>query len=193
MMTRYAALSLLLASVTSPLLANSDWLPPEVKEAMIVELAKGLGGVDFGSEAKPEEILAAATLGVGDIMQRLERDGVDALIENAPVFTDIALPATDNRHARAMAAYGICSVTLHPELAKDSEERFFVAFGIVTVVIVSAFLRDGHLAIGGTDETLKKYLTSKALEKVGFEVQKDQELRDKISMQCGPILAGLLG
>ena len=37
------------------------------------ELAKGLGGVDFGKEAKPEEILAATTLGVGDIMQRLER------------------------------------------------------------------------------------------------------------------------
>jgi hypothetical protein len=186
----FVFLCLLLAS--GPLLADEPWMPKEAREAMILHLAKGLQEVDFGKEATPIELMTAAQSGVDGIIKKLEGDGVEAVLAKAPYFDGVQLPTTDNRYARAIGAFGLCSVTLHPELAKDSEERLFVTYGIVTVVILSAYLRDGFLKEGGSDQPLKDYLRSEAMEKVGREAQTNETLRNQITNQCGPILAGML-
>jgi hypothetical protein len=125
-------------------------------------------------------------------MGRLEAAGVETVVARAPVFERFRLPATDERFMRTIAAYGVCSLPLHEELAADDRERFYVAFGEIAVIVLSAYLRDAYLAEGGTDEALKTYLTSEEMEKLAYDVQADEGLRAYVNEQCGEPLGAVV-
>ena len=123
---------------------------------------------------------------------RIEQLGVATLIERQPHFESVDLPATDNRFADAIAAWGACSLPLHRELATNAREEFYVLLGEVQVVLVSAALRQGMLDAGGTDEQLATLLRSQSMNEVSYEIQQREDLRTHVNERCAPSLGLLL-
>jgi hypothetical protein len=190
---RKALASLLVVLLSaSPLLAVSTWLSEEVKNGLAVKLGESLKLIGVGADLGAAERLEGARTGIEQMMARLEAVGADAVVAGAPGFESIELPVTDERFERSIAAYGVCSLPLHQELAADDRERFYVAFGEIAVIVISAFLRDAYLAEGGTDEALKLYLTSEQMEELSYEVQADEGLRTHVNERCAEPLGVLM-
>ena len=109
-----------------------------------------------------------------------------------PDSKGIELPPTENRYLKAFAAYGLCTLPLHQELAVNAQEKFYVAFGEVAVVMITAYLRSGYLAEGGTEEALKAYLTQEEFVQMGDDIQLKEERRAHVNERCAPALQALL-
>src|SRR5690606_11404561 len=112
------------------------------------ELARGMEGLDVGRDADAAERLAAARRAVGQIVQRLERWGVDGVIEHTPSLPALDFPATDERILAAIASWGGCALPLYEELATSSAERWAVILHRTSIALVSGYLRFAFLDAG---------------------------------------------
>lgn len=185
-MARWAAV-LVSALVAFPAAAD-DWLPSNVRDGLAAHL------VDELRVLEPDE--AKRPVGARKMVDRfasvLEGWGNEATLEKAPVFERIELPPTDDATLRAIASYALCTLPLHKELAADEREELYVAMGEVIVVVVSAYLRDVYLEAGGTDQGLKDYLDSEAMNDLSYRVQASDDLRAYVNEVCGPTLTAFL-
>lgn len=180
---------LLLASAT---LAATDWFPQQFEEGATRQLADRLVEVGVAEGKTEGERLEWSQGFVGHVVERVDGWGLEGVLERAPTLAEVDFPPTDDRILAAIAAYGACSLPLHPELVETREEKVFVAMGEISVVIVSAFLRHESLAAGRSDEEMAAYLASEAMNQLSYDIQVEEEPRNYVMAQCGPMFEAIL-
>jgi hypothetical protein len=117
---------------------------------------------------------------------------VEGVLSRVPELSRLDFPETSDPIVAGVATYGACAVTLHPELASSPEELSYVAFGEISVAILSAYLHHAFVARGGSSEELAAYLQSQEMEALGYEIQVNEELREYVSGECGPVFVALI-
>jgi hypothetical protein len=186
------AVGLLLFAI-SPALGAQEWLPEVGRQQLSEQLADGLRHLEDFAQATPDQMNTAARNGVDQIAAKIVGMGAEGLLKAAPNYDQdlLVLPRSGEPIIDAIAAYGVCSLPLHPELATSPREQFYVRFGEVSTIIVSAALRDAFLHQGGTDEILRQKLASDEMNALSYEIQQSEALRNHVNEACGPFLGSL--
>lgn len=162
----------------------AEWLTPENEKNAAQAMLSRLQSTGLELDGEPADQLAGAILAIRSMAGRIEAWGIDQILAQSPRFTEPALPDLGNPTVQAIAAYGTCSLTLHPGLAETSEEKYFVAAGEFAVLLLSGFLRQHYLSEGGSDEQLAELLTGSAMVKYSHAVQSNQEQMNRALKEC---------
>lgn len=181
----------LLLLLAGPAVGGTDWFPPQFEEGATRQLADRLVEVGAAEGKTEAERLGWSREFVGHVVARIDAWGADGVLERTPDLPEVGLPPTDEPILAAIAAYGACSLPLHPELVETREEKVFVAMGEISVAIVSAFLRHRYLAAGGSDEEMAAYLASEAMNQLSYDIQVEEAKRDYVVAQCGPMFEAI--
>lgn len=177
--------------LAGPALAATDWFPPEFEQGATRQLAERLVDVGVAEGRSEAERLDWSREFVGHVVGRIDGWGADGVLARTPDLPEVGLPPTEEPILAAIAAYGACSLPLHPELVDTREEKVFVAMGEISVVIVSAFLRHRYLAAGGSDEEMAAYLASEAMNQLSYDIQVEEAKRDYVVARCGPMFEAI--
>lgn len=191
-MRSVARVSIPFLLAASAALAATDWFPPQFEEGATRQLAARLVEVGVAEGKTEEERIEWSRGFVDHVVDRLETWGFEGVLERAPDLAEIEFPPTEDPILAAIASYGACSLPLHPELVEAREEKVFVAMGEIAVVIVSAFLRHQALADGASDAEMAVYLASEEMNQVSYDIQVEEELRNYVLAQCGPMFEAIL-
>ena len=180
-----------------PLHASEDWLPPAVAEGLAQQLGErmtqvGLAGSDEGL------VIASAREAVGGMRQHLDAWELRGVLEKAPRFPELELPATTNRYLDAMTRYSLCNLVLFrvfadPAMREDRKAMSTSTFGLTGMTMAIVRLREPHVREGGTDATMEAALTRPELESLAEKIQKDEDLLRHVEQQCSPVVLSLLG
>ena len=115
-------------------------------------------------------------------------------VDRAPLFPDLTLPLSNQRHIDAMARYQVCSVVLLSqfESGKDVEARRKGALGATAMTMAIERLRAPYMATGGTDKILHAFLTGPPMVAALDDIRKLPERTAHVERQCAPVLQELL-
>ncbi len=191
-MRRLSALSLALASLCTLALAQSRWLPAPAREKLERSLVEALQAVDEEGRMTPETALQAARTVVDGVGATLESLGLEAVIERAPVYPGLELPATGTAALDALVAYQLCSVPFDHEARDDSPRegredlRTWALLLSASTYLVSGYLRQGYLEAGVTDEQAEALLRSDAVASLRARIEASPELLQSVKQRCGP-------
>ncbi len=173
--------------------AAADWLTPENEKNAALAMLSRLQSTGLELEGDPADQLAGAVLAIRSMAGRIDTWGIDQILAQTPRFSEPALPDLGDPTVQAIAAYGTCSLTLYPELAETSEEKYFVAAGEFAVLLLSGFLRQHYLREGGSDEQLAELLTGGPMVKYSQAVQADQDRVNRALKECQPFYRRVVG
>jgi hypothetical protein len=197
LITLFALLSALIA-LPSTLHAETEWLPPEVAEAMAQQLTVNIRAVDRDGEVAPGDSLNSARLGIAGMVDRIDSLGLDRMLELAPDFEGIDLPPSGQPHLDAIARYGICSFSLDAVYMDESpregglEQRVTAAVMSISIPVISSFFRHHYLAAGTTDEAAKDFLAGEALNTISAEIQTSADLLQSTMNRCATPLTEIM-
>jgi hypothetical protein len=194
---RLGGLSLCLClSVATPAVAQQDWLPPAVRQGLATQLAERVTTVVGGGKParEPDRLARFATDVVQAMRARVDAWSTRGVLERAPVFAKLGLPAAREPHLDAMARYQLCNMPLmlQFEAVGDERSRMTGALGLTAMTVAIVHLRQPYLAGGGSPEDIPAFLTSAAMERVAQSVQTTPELRAHVERQCEPVVADLV-
>ena len=175
--------------------ALPSWFPPEALDGAAAQLAVGMAhledseGQDLSDPARRH---VAARRGVLRIAGVVDEWGVRGLVVRTPRFLKLDVPRINEPLVSTLSLYGVCSLGLYPELAKDDDERFYVALGEVTVGVISMFLRAQYLAQGGTEEELKRLLSDPGWRTLARQIAEDGGKRGHVNENCAPVISAMV-
>lgn len=191
-MRQAVRLGLVLLLLAGPALAETDWFPPQFEEGATRQLANRLVEIGVAGDSSEEERMLASRQIVLNLVERVDQWGLEGVLQHAPELTGVEFPPTAQEPLSAVARFGACSLPLDPARYETDDQKFTVAVAEVSVAIVSAFLRDRLLASGVTDEEMAAYLSSDEMNQLSYAIQTDEDLRDSVWEECGPVFVALL-
>lgn len=177
--------------IVSPVLAQTDWFPPEAAEDAASQMIERFTNAGIELPNSEEDKLERARATIGKLVTRVDAWGLKGVVENAPTLAKIELPKFNSRIISAIAIYGMCSMPLDPDLVDTAEEKSVVVLGEITVTIISAYLRHQYLARGGTEEALAESLSSESMNRLFYEIQSVEDTRNYIATECSPTFEAL--
>lgn len=192
-MRRTSSLALLLLLSGTPVSAQVEWLPPQYEEGAARALVERLEEIGVEMSLGEEERLEGARAMIRDLGVRIDGWGLEGTLDLAPELAGVDIPPIENRIVAAIAAYGVCALPLHPELVETNDEKLAVALGEISVVVVSAFLRQRFLDAGGTDQQLAEQLNTETMNQLSYDIQVSEEQRNYVAAECGPTFTALFG
>lgn len=195
-MKSFAITILAVSMLAVPLHASEDWLPPAVAEGMAQQLGErmtqaGLGGSDEG------RVIDRAREAVAGMRQHLEAWELRGVLENAPRFPELELPAGTNRYLDAMTRYSLCNLVLFrvfadPAFREDRRAMTISTYGLTGMTMAIVRLREPYVREGGNDAGIEAALTGPELESLAEKIQKDEDLLRHVEQQCSPVVVSLL-
>jgi hypothetical protein len=193
MIARFGTLLLVLGL---PMAAQPSWLPPRVADGMATQLAGRMRELVPG-EPDDARLLAGARQVVAAMAKELDRWGVEGVVERAPSFAGVPLPAADNRYLDAMARYQLCNAVLFvqsedPAFRDDRNTRTTSVFGLSAVTMAIVRLREPFVAADGDPGAIEAHLTSPAFESVVAALQTEPKIRSAVEAGCQPVTVALL-
>ncbi|MEM1245791.1 MAG: hypothetical protein AAGK22_05440 [Acidobacteriota bacterium] len=143
-------------------------------------------------DAIEEQVADAGRRGVRDLIFTVDGWGLEGLRERSPTFPELEIPTVGDPIVGLVATFGVCSLGVYEELAATPRERFYVKLVEVSVGVISAYLRTEALAAGATDDSLREALTSVEWQALSERLVEDEEARNHVNQQCGPVMSALL-
>ena len=170
--------------------ASSTWLPPQASAGLAGQLAERLAG---NPDRPPtNELLAAAATEVARLRAVLDGWGEGGVLERAPVFAELTLPSSGQRHLDAMARYQVCTMALALDLsaARTDAARRQAAIGMTAMTMAVLFLRQPYLARGNDPESIRTFMVDERMERAVAGLLSGQAaVRAHVDSKCGPLLA----
>ncbi len=186
---------LIVSWVTSARAAESNWLPPQMADAVAHQLAERMTRLGAGGDETA--LLARARRMVDAIREQIDRWGAEGTLRHSPRFPGIDVPVNDNPQLDAMGRYQICNAVLFrqlqdPAFSDDQNAMITSTLGLTAVTMTIVRLRQILLDKGGSDEAIQAFLTSSAFEPLVQKIQTDLEVRAAVEQQCQPVVVDLL-
>lgn len=187
--------SLLAVSLlASPLAGSEGWLPDAVAEGLAQQLAERTTGVGLSDEGRA---LAEARETVSALRQELDAWKLDGVLEKAPRFSELEIPASGDPHLDAMRRYTLCNLVLlrtylTPASREVPEAITTAVFGLTGLTMVIVRLREPYVQAGGTDAALEAALTAPELEPLVEAIQAEARLLEHVERQCRPVVQPLV-
>lgn len=183
------AISLLL--VSSSIRAQSEWFPPDLSERAAHQMLTRLTQAGVELPNSDEDQLQRSRALIAKLVTRIDAWGLEGVTLNTPHLEKIEMPEFGNPIIASMAIFGACSMPLEPNLVNTAEEKSVVVLGEMSIVVLSAFLKDRFLAGGGTEQELADALSSDAMNRLFYEIQATEDTRNYIATECAPAFEAL--
>ncbi len=176
--------------------SEEDWLPARVEQGAVEQLAARLAQAELGPDDAAGRRRGAQAV-VDGLRTTLEGWGTAGVLERAPTFPGLGVPAADERHLDAMVRYQICTVVLvlqlrDPEMAADLNLRLTGVLGLTAMTLAEVYLRRPFVAAGGDPDAIEATLTDPGLQPVLDRLQSDAEARRVTEARCQPVVVDLL-
>ncbi|MFK7954653.1 MAG: hypothetical protein AB8B96_01030 [Lysobacterales bacterium] len=184
------AAALLISGVAK---AQLPWMPDEAKLNAARGMLARMDQLEVGVDGSDTDKLAGALHAVTGMATRIDNWGLENIISEMPVAATLSTPEMPHPIVQAIANYGVCGVSLHPELVEDEEEKLFMVAAEFSVFIISGYLRAQYIDDGGTDEALKTHLTSESMESFSRAIQTSQEQLSANLEKCQPFFLKVIG
>ncbi len=189
---------MLLAAVLIPCISNaeatsSDWMPDEIKLNAARGMLARMDQLGVSATGSQTEQLAGALHAISGMATRIDAWGLENILREMPVTAALAVPKMPHPIVQAIANYGVCGVSLHPQLVTDEQEKLFLVAAEFSVYAMTGYLRAQYLADGGTDEALKTHLTSPSMETFARSIQTSQEQLSANLENCQPFFLKVIG
>lgn len=187
-------ISLVLMSGAAAISAQPTWLPPEVEQGLVKQLAERMAKSNPVTAEDPARASSAASR----IVQNLAKDlglWTDAVALGwAPTFPLLKLPTANQQHLDAMNRYQVCNLVyfMQFESSKDAEILRRSSLGLTAMTMAVLRLRQPFVKAGGTDERIEAFLTSPPMDKVMDQIQLSSELTAHVERQCQGVLWELI-
>jgi hypothetical protein len=185
-----AFVSLLLVAIPAQL----SWFPPDLELALARQLTSRLAKIAPVPVWEEGGVSGGARMSIR-MLAKILGSWTDAeVVARAPVFPDLTLPLSNQRHIDAMARYQVCSLMLLSqfESGKDVEAQRKAALGVTAMTMAVERLRAPYMATGGTARTLNAFLTSSSMVRTLDDIRKKPELAAHVERQCALVLQELL-
>lgn len=196
-MKSFAITMLAVSMLAAPLSASEEWLPAAVAEGLAQQLGERMtqAGLTGSGEGR---VIDSAREAVAGMRQHLDAWELGGVLENAPRFPELELPASTNQYVDAMTRYSLCNLVLFrvfadPAFREDRRAMSISTYGLTGMTMAIVRLRDPYLQEGGTDATMEAALTRPELGSLMEEIQKDEDLLLHVERQCRPVVLTLLG
>jgi hypothetical protein len=189
---RVLTLTLLLAA-TATYAQSTAWFTQDLELVFARQFASRLARLD-GVPRDEASSLSSARRSVQGLARILGSWKDAEAVERAPLFPELQLPLSNQRHIDAMARYQVCSLVLlnQFETGTDAKTRRIAAFGTTAMSMAVERLRLPFMATGRTDRTLNAFLTSPPMVSAFDDIRKKPELAAYAERQCAPLLQQLL-
>jgi hypothetical protein len=142
----------------------------------------------------PVEDRAALKAGMQSVVRqvraRLEAWGERGVLDRAPAFPKIGLPAATEPHLNAMGRYQACNWVLMNQQGEryDRETRRNGAVASTAVTLAVIYLRQPFLKHGGGSEQIEAFLTGAAMDRAFKQVMANEEWVLYVEQQCQPLI-----
>lgn len=184
----------LLAPATQ--LAQTDWLPPAVQDAVAEQLLGRLEELEL--QWTEERMTNAARATVAAIREKLETWTVRQVLDRAPALAHLELPASGNTPLDAMLRYHVCTgvaMIRHERRAVETREpaRIAAVAGMAAGSMALLYLRDDYLKAGGEEAQIEKFLTMTALQPALDRLQTNPDDMRTADQECSAVLGEITG
>ncbi len=127
---------------------------------------------------------------VRHVRARLDTWGERGVLDRAPAFPKIELPAAGNRHLNAMGRYQACNWVLVNQQGEsyDRQTRRNGAVASMAVTLAVVYLRQPFLKQGARSEQIEAFLTGAAMDRTFKQVMASKELTSYVEQQCQPLI-----
>ncbi len=194
-MNYFRFLIFLMVTINAQAIAADDWLPSNVENALVQQLAERLSEAGFEGDSEPQRV-QGATRAIGDMRNYLEQIGETGILEKAPKFDLVSLPVARQKYLDAMASFNMCNLVLllqHMERAdRDQNSRITAAVGLSAVTLAIIYLRQPFAAGGGKPQDIEAFLTSDEMEPASRLIQTQEAVRQHVEERCSPFIVQFL-
>jgi hypothetical protein len=186
---RGLALCCLLAG-SSPVVAQGDWLPPQVESGVVEQLVARMEAIG----PRPIKDRAALQVGMQMIVRQvratLERWEERGVLDRAPAFPKLKLPEAKRSHLTAMGRYQVCNWVLmnQQDEAYDLETRRNGAVASTAMTLAVIYLRQPFLKQGGASEQIEAFLTGTAMDRAFKQTMGSKQWVSYVEQQCQPLI-----
>ena len=161
-----AVLAVLLFIVPAAAAGQPEWLPADIMESLITDLAGRLQAVDPAGDVVGDDGVAMARSGISGTVARIESRGADGILSMTPDFPELGFPSSGDRYIDAIARWGMCALVAQVAYVDSVQEegalgrRVTAAAMTTTVTLVNTFLRHEYLKAGGADQQVREFYAS---------------------------------
>jgi len=183
-----------IVGATATAATQATWLPAPVRQGLVEQLNERMVAIGPGTPKDPAGLAQAMGKVVTAVAQRVDTWAERGVVDRAPTFPRLTVPAAGNRHLDAMNRYQICNMVLFPqfESGSDLQARRTAAFGLTAVTIAVVRLREPYVAAGGNDQLIEAFLTGPPMAKVLDAVLATPDLLAHVESRCEPVIGDLL-
>jgi hypothetical protein len=161
---------------------QTGWLPADLMDALVEDLAERLRAADPEREIVVDDGVAMARSGIAGTVARIESEGLEGILASAPDFPALELPSAEEPLIDAIVHWGVCSFPVQTAYLDPSSgdgtvhRRVTAAAMMTTVALVNTFLRHHYLEAGTTDDEVRTFYARPDVVSVIRELQTDGEL-----------------
>lgn len=157
---------------------------------MAQQMAQRLAQISPVSAEDRPALLEGSRNMVRRMRARLGAWGENGVLDRAPKFPSLNLPATMKPHLSAMGRYQVCNWATMRQQGAEYEDESRRAGAIATTGITMAvfYLRKPFADKGGKIAEIEDYLTNEAMDREFQRVMKSPDLLTHIEEQCQPFV-----